>query len=301
MANLKISELTALSTIEDTDILPIVETSEGDTKKVLASVLKTYSQGTLPTILAGLLTGWNSAGETWDYVSVDNPTGVIKVNADVTTKYSLGMRIKMTNGGNTIYGILTKIGTYGGDLAGYTYLTYLHEINPSNSQALHLMANSAITNNYYSNMKVPYGFPASSNKWTILYVSNETMAITTPTNLSWNSLNASINIPIGIWDVDYSANAQAWISSAGAPVVQMTLSTTTNSETDKGFTSQCFVANTSTEFSATLNKYIRNYIVTSKIQLNILLWAENNPSRIALNWNTSQRGNTIIKAVCNYL
>lgn len=49
MANKKISELVALSTIEDADIMPIVETSEGETKSVLASVLKTYTQGTLPT------------------------------------------------------------------------------------------------------------------------------------------------------------------------------------------------------------------------------------------------------------
>ena len=95
------------------------------------------------------MSGWLSAGETWTYASVDNPTGVITINGNKTTKYSLGMRIKFTNGGNTIYGIITKI-SYS---SPNTTLSFLHEINPSTNTALHLIANSAITNNYYSNMK----------------------------------------------------------------------------------------------------------------------------------------------------
>src|SRR5574344_2739227 len=110
-----------------------------------------------------LTTGWISADETWTYSSVDDPTGVITIVGDKTGKYSLGMRIKFTNNSNVIYGIITKI-SYS---SPNTTLTFLHEINPSTSTALHLMANSAITNNYYSNMKAPFGFPLHPDKWTL--------------------------------------------------------------------------------------------------------------------------------------
>ena len=140
-------------------------------------------------------TGWNLAGETWTYASVDDPTGVIKVNADVTTKYSLGMRIKMTNGGNTIFGILTKIGAYGADEVGYTYLTFLHEIDPTDSQALYLMQDSAITNNYYSNVKVPFGFPLNPDKWAITHQINTTTSLN---KTGFSTIDTAI-LPVGLW------------------------------------------------------------------------------------------------------
>ncbi|NLL02291.1 MAG: hypothetical protein GX265_04650 [Mollicutes bacterium] len=108
-------------------------------------------------ITNSLLSGWIPTGETWTYSSVDDPTGVITIVGDKTTKYSLGMRIKFTNGGNTIYGIITAI-SYS---SPNTTLTFLHEIDPTDSLALHLMGDSAITDNYYSSMKVPFGFPSS--------------------------------------------------------------------------------------------------------------------------------------------
>ena len=155
----------------------------------------------LETLKRYLGNGWVEADETWTYVSTDDPTGVFKVNADVTGKYSVGMRIKMTNGGNTIYGIITKVGTYGGDQSGYTYITFLHEIDPADNLALHLMANSAITNNYYSTQKAPAGFPLNPLSWSI---------ISTPSNFSQESATsgtwykaANITLPIGVWDFSY--------------------------------------------------------------------------------------------------
>src|SRR5574344_3145210 len=127
-----------------------------------------------------LQSGWNLANETWTYSSVDNPTGVITITGDKTGKYSLGMRIKFTNGGNIIYGIITKI-SYS---SPKTTLTFLHEINPSTRTALHVMANSAITANYYSSMKAPYRFPLEENKWTITYINTTNQATATPANLT---------------------------------------------------------------------------------------------------------------------
>src|SRR5574344_1152603 len=147
-----------------------------------------------------LTTGWISADETWTYSSVDDPTGVITIVGDKTGKYSLGMRIKFTNGGNVIYGIITKI-SYS---SPNTTLTFLHEINPSTSTALHLMANSAITNNYYSSMKAPYGFPMNQSKWTIYLSSANNDTITSPTSGTlYNVASLSKVIPIGDWNISY--------------------------------------------------------------------------------------------------
>src|SRR5574344_412696 len=146
-----------------------------------------------------LTTGWISADETWTYSSVDDPTGVITIVGDKTGKYSLGMRIKFTNNSNVIYGIITKI-SYS---SPNTTLTFLHEINPSNSLALHLMANSAITNNYYSNMKVPYGFPMNPAKWSIIVSDTAERSQATYGTTVYNIGGINISVPIGIWNIKY--------------------------------------------------------------------------------------------------
>lgn len=185
-------------------------------KKIVSAPVATYpsltelaylkgATGVVQTQINNLNSGWLPAGETWTYVSTDDPSGTFKVQADVTAKYSIGMRIKLTNGGNIIWGIITKVGTYGGDSAGYTYITYLHEINPSNSLALHLLANSAISANYYSTAKEPFGFPAEINKWTMYYSSTTSVNQATPTiNVWYNIDNRKLDIPIGSWLVSYS-------------------------------------------------------------------------------------------------
>ena len=43
----KISELTAITTIADDDLTPIVDTSETETKKMTALQIKNYAQGDL--------------------------------------------------------------------------------------------------------------------------------------------------------------------------------------------------------------------------------------------------------------
>lgn len=152
-----------------------------------------------------LQTGWNSAGETWTYSSTDNPTGVITIIGDVTTKYSLGMRINFTNNSNVIYGIITKI-SYS---SPNTTLTFLHEIDPTDSLALHLMANSAITNNYYSTMKTPYGFPINPDKWTLKKGINSNYIITSPSSsVYYGPAVLSIKVPEGLWEMSYQVGVQ---------------------------------------------------------------------------------------------
>ena len=111
------------------------------------------------------------------------------------------MRIKMTNGGNIIYGIITVVSAYTG---GYTSITFLHQIDPTDNLALYLMANSAITVNYYSTQKAPLGFPLEPTKWSIIITDVTQRIQESPSNGAWYNLGSNlITIPIGIWNVDY--------------------------------------------------------------------------------------------------
>jgi len=107
--------------------------------------------------------GWQDLTTIPIYVSTDDPTGVIKFeDVDLTGVLSVGMRFSFINGGNTIYGIITADPTYA---SSDTTITFLHEIDPTDSQALYLMADSAITVPKYSTQKATlFGFPLSRLK-----------------------------------------------------------------------------------------------------------------------------------------
>jgi len=239
-----------------------------------------------------LQTGWNSAGETWTYSSVDDPTGVITISGDKTTKYSLGMRIKFTNATNVIYGIITAI-SYS---SPNTTLTFLHQIDPTDSLALYLMANSAITANYYSNMKAPFGFPLSIDKWSIR-VSITAAAQANPTqNQIYNLANHLITVPIGSWNLGWKSNNYSVRADSGLNAQTTGLSTANNSFSDDDLTLVSFGQN----------------LIASMTPVNLYKKPINLASKTVyyLNLRTSYTGLTsigfylypvIIKAECLYL
>lgn len=188
--------------------------------------------------------GWLPTGETWTYSSVDNPTGLITISGDKRVKYSLGMKIKFTNNSNIIYGFITKI-SYS---SPNTTLTFIHEINPGTNKALHIMTNSAITNNYYSIVKSPYGFPASEDKWSIKLTDTTARAQSSPSLETWYNL-AGINItaPLGLWKVLYSVSIASTASSSIVCSTQTTLSTTNHSASDNS-TTRLFEGGPATQF-----------------------------------------------------
>lgn len=185
--------------------------------------------------------GWIGAGETWTYSSVDDPTGVITIAGDVTSKYSYGMKIKFTNGGNTIYGKICADPSYSDP---NTTIKFLHEIDPTetttgsgvetDSGAKYLMANSAITKNYYSTADQPYGFPLSDESWSVYSILNSNLASNTPTVNVWYSPGFSKEIPIGKWRTRYRVSAIAAMTTTSHSQ-GVTLSTTTNSITNTEF------------------------------------------------------------------
>ncbi len=172
---------------------------------------------TTPTVRAW--DGWQDANESWAYASVDGPTGVITVPSDATTKYSVGMRIKLTQ--TTVkYFIVTAVTSTTLTVYGGTDYT---------------LANAAISANYYSLAKAPFGFNIDPAKWSVVVSDTSNRVQATPTASTWYNNNSAlqITIPIGIWDFYFQAIVEE--NEAGGQTnwsIKATLSTANNSESD---------------------------------------------------------------------
>lgn len=218
----KLHEITATaSEINQLDDVEVGGTATGDI--VTIDGTQTLTNKTLGSpLFEGTWNGWVSAGETWTYASADAPTFTFTVAADVTTKYSAGMRIKLTQ--TTVkYFIITAVSAYSG---GNTTITVYGGTD-------YTLANTAISANYYSMVKAPQGFPLNPSKWSLTLndATNRTQA--SPTQNTWYNLNSSnVDIPIGHWKVSMSAQLAATRDPAGYCGVRMALSTSTSSESD---------------------------------------------------------------------
>lgn len=185
--------------------------------KLSAAIQLQLSDGWIPV----------NESETWTYASADPPTFTFTISGDKTSKYSAGMRIKLTQ--TTVkYFIITAIAysapnttvtVYGG--TDYT------------------LANAAITDPYYSTQKAPQGFPLSPAKWTVKVTDITNRSQSSPTNNIWYNLGSlSITIPIGIWRVYYKVHVWSNAASEIADIA-VTLSTVNNTESDADFTGVC--------------------------------------------------------------
>jgi hypothetical protein len=173
--------------------------------------------------------GWMDAGETWTFSSVDDPTGIITVPAGALLKYSAGMKIKFVNGGNTIYGVITAVAD--------TAITFLHQIDSTDSLALTLMADSAITLPYYSIVKSPFGFPMARSNWDL--TAAVSLGQGSPVQDTWYA-GGNITLPIGDWSLQINTDCN-WVTGGGGAgayngSIYLTLSTANNTESDASST-----------------------------------------------------------------
>jgi len=209
-----------------------------------------------------LSSGWYSANETWTYSSVDNPTGIVTVSGDVTGKYSPGMRLKFSNSGSTIYGIISGSASY---VMPNTYITFLHEISDisGSSLAKNLMQDSAITANYYSTHKAPYGFPLEREKWRMYYTVATGATQATPTTDAYYNIGSYLlNVHPGMEIIGYSACILAF--SEDALKLKITLSTANNSESNKNLSIYIDATDGVSVINETVSKHAYIPAVTTK-------------------------------------
>ena len=224
------------------------------------------------------------------FTSVDNPTGVIDVPSGHGVTES--MKLKFDNGGNTIYGKVTK--------SEATQLTFCHEINPGTNQALTIMQNSAITNFYYSSAAAPQDFPVDPDKWTIIIKDASSRSQSNPTQNVWyNNGSISLPVPIGHWIVSYLAAPRATMLSTAGVSANITLSTANNSESDSDFTA-CIESSGATGTIATAQSMFRSKPIKRETKALYYLNVST-PTSGALNVEVrGDRSKTILRAVLAY-
>lgn len=148
----RVTQLTELTSPAVDDLLPIVDTSTGTTKKITYRNLVN-----IPEL------GWTSAGETWVYASA---TTFTVAGVDVTEKYPVGTKIRLKQGGSYKYFyIVTRT------FSTNTTITVTGGSDYS-------LANATITDNYFSYAVVATGFPSRFNytpSWTNLTVGSGTV------------------------------------------------------------------------------------------------------------------------------
>ena len=231
--------------------------------------------------------GWYPAEETWVYASADDPTFTFTIaGVDLTTKYSAGMRIKLTQ--TTVkYFIITAV-AFSTDTTITVYGGTDYDL-----------ANAAITSPYYSTQKAPHGFPLDPVKWTVEVTDTTERSKTTGiSNDTWYNLNAAltISIPIGMWKVQILAMCRADFAS-GSSNIKSTFSTTTNSESDADMTTYFVSSGTITGATLFREKVISlaaktSYYLNNSVSTGVTVNA------IYVSGNTSK---TIFRAICAYL
>lgn len=235
--------------------------------------------------------GWTSAGETWTYVSADGPTGVFSVPADVTAKYSSGMRVRYVQSAATKYGIITTTGSWSGSV---TQITLYGGTD-------YTTGSGAITSPYYSTVKAPFGFNLDPLKWTVEASTTSSTSQATPSTGTWYNIGSlTISIPIGAWRVSYQAALGMEGGASGAEIFS-TLSTANNSESDTDMTVYAYGGAAA---AATFSYYLtvmreKHLLLATKTSYYLNeKTSTGSMSSIRLQAASSK---TIIRAVCAYL
>lgn len=234
--------------------------------------------------------GWVSYSTvTPTYTSADDPTYTITFAAvDLTSVMGVGMRVKFTNNSTTFYGIITAIA-----FSTNTVVTLYGGTDYD-------VANSAISDFYYSTQKAPLGFPLDPTKWTVQVTDNTERSQASPVqDTVYNLGTVTISIPIGTWDVEYKSSLYAGASANWS--AQMSLSTANNSISDADFTKQC--ANDASS-GGMFPMYCRKTLVVAVKTSYYLVEKVTNASITTLRINSSigsDNEKTVINAICAYL
>lgn len=237
--------------------------------------------------ISGGLDGWIPAEKTWTYASADDPTFTFTVAADVTTKYSAGMRVKLTQ--STVkYFIITAVSTFSG---GNTTITVYGGTDYD-------LADAAITSPYYSTQKAPQGFPLSPAKW------SETFSITgsqaTPTSGTTYDM-CNFSLPIGVWEAKHKFSLQGVCSASNTYIGLVGSLSTTSATIDTNYAGAMEASGPSSNRSIDL---VMNMVVTltatSKTTWYVVVKMVTDGTTLSVKVEAASHGAAII-ATCAYL
>jgi hypothetical protein len=234
------------------------------------------------SIVTELSVGWLSSGESWSYGSADAPTYTITVPNNATTKYSVGMRIKLTQAtGGTKYFIITKVEA--------TTLTVYGGTD-------YALVNEAITAPCYSTQKAPFGFPLDPAKWSEEYTATAQEVITCNGG-SWTvSTVDMLVVPIGLWNLGYRTDFYLGVLGSN---IKITLSSTDNGQSHEKLTAAAFTYTTTTIASPVMMGFIFYPVnLTSKTTFKINV---KDGSSGGADATIGQYIRTNIRAICAYL
>lgn len=231
--------------------------------------------------------GWVAAGETWTYGSADDPTYTFTVSGDVTSKYSLGMKVRLSQStGGTKYGFITKLAYSAPDTTVTLYMGTDYNLE-----------NETISSPYWSIAKAPYGFPLDPSKWTQQYTDTANQSQATPTQNTWYNIgSAALTVPIGAWNVEYMVTLGLIDASVGTWEVQSTLSTANNSESDDTMTAGLGVNGTVIYAALYRSKTL---VVTTKTTM--YLNSRTTSAGLDTIYNFNDRRTLVIRVTCAYL
>lgn len=164
-------------------------------------------------------TGWYTGrtGTTYAFVSWNSTTkiGIVSTSQDVTSLLSVGMKVRFVQNATTKYGIIVALNS--------TQITLFMGTD-------YTLTNAGITDAYYSIVRAPYGFPMDPDKWSLTLSSTSNLLQSSPVQNTWYNLGSlNIQIPIGVWDVDYSLYQRGYRGTSGLCKTQTSLSTSTSS------------------------------------------------------------------------
>ena len=257
-------------------------TTHGTTGTIVGTTdTQTLTNKTLTSpILQGTIDGWIAATDSWTYASADAPTFVITVPTGAASIYGVGDRIKLTQ--TTVkYFIVTAVTDTTLTVYGGTDYT---------------LVNAAISLNYYSHQKAPLGFPVNPNKWTVSLTDTVDRSQASPVDGTWYNVGSlSISIPIGIWNILFSA----WFRLDGGGYKQgkCSLSTATNSESDTEF-SYLILSSTITSYFGHTMFQSKILALTSKTTYYPVVRSDSTGTGVHLDGNSTP---TKVRAVCAYL
>ena len=256
----------------------------------LKTAVKTSTVGAINEVYDTTDNGWISARATLTYASASAPTFVCNTSIDLTTRISVGMKIKLTQT-TTKYFFVTAITSTTITLYGGTD---------------YVLANATISNIYYSMVKSPHGFPMNPNKWSVKVINNTNSSIT---NLQSPALfpNVNITVPIGEWKFEISGtlNASTTVTTTTTADIGVTVQIV-DSRIDPSFYPELklMVARIETNATNPIRSFyipfsMNSLLVTnSSVTLSVLVTA------LAVGIDTNLAGQyqpTIIKATCAYL